>query len=73
MKLDGLDKDHNSIPSSGGDPTKELLERAKAALSKAPAEDLAEIQHLIQELQKATRRGKQSRVDELAELLFFIE
>ncbi len=66
-----------SDAGAGGDTTKELLERAQAALAKAPEEDLSEIQRLIQELKKATKRGQQSRVDELAgelaELLFFIE
>lgn len=59
------------------DSTKQLLNRAQAALANAPEEDLAEIQRLTRELRRASKRGNQNKVDELAgelaELLFFIE
>ena len=54
-----------------------LLKQAKAALKRAPAEDLKEIERLSRDLRKATKRGDQAEAeelaDELAELLFFID
>ena len=54
-----------------------LLKKAKAALKRAPAEDLKEIERLSRDLRKATKRGNQAEAeelaDELAELLFFID
>lgn len=54
-----------------------LLKQAKAALKKAPTEDLKEIERLSRDLRKASKRGDQARTDELAdelaELLFFVD
>ena len=59
------------------DMTKVLLDKAQAALAKAPPEDLAELERLITSLQRAARRGDHEEADqlagELAEILFFIE
>ncbi len=54
-----------------------LLERVKAVLEKAPAEDLAEIKRLMKALESAVQRGDDEKADqvagELSEILFFIE
>ena len=59
------------------DMTKALLEKAQAALAKAPPEDLAELERLITSLRRAARRGDHEQADQLAgeltEILFFIE
>ncbi len=64
-------------PQDGADAANIILERAQAALAKAPEEDLAELQRMISALREASGRGDQEQCDriagELAELLFFIE
>ena len=59
------------------DMTKQLLEKAQAALAKAPPEDLDELERLITALSNAVRRGEDEKADqlagELAEILFYIE
>ena len=69
--------DATTLHDADEDATRQLLRRALAALANAPEEDLAEIQRLTRELQRAAKRRQHNRVEELAgelaELLFFIE
>lgn len=75
--LDPLYDGRGPSRDSGRDSTAHLLRRAQAALANAPEEDLVEIQRLIRELRRASRRGRSAKIEqlagELAELLFFIE
>ena len=74
---DLLGGDATTMYDADEDATTQLLRRALAALANAPEEDLAEMQRLTRELQRAAKRRQHKKVEELAgelaELLFFIE
>ena len=74
---DLLGGDATTMYDADEDATTQLLRRALAALANAPEEDLAEMQRLTRELQRAAKRRQHNKVEELAgelaELLFFIE
>ncbi len=74
LELDLEDGPDQAIADVAGEL---LLERVKAVLEKAPAEDLAEIKRLMKALESAVQRGDDEKADqvagELSEILFFIE
>lgn len=66
-----------SPPDSAADTVGPLLDRAERALEKASGHDARELHRLMGKVRTAVKRGRRSRVEELAgelaELLFFLE